>query len=548
VGSVDAPFLGASKSIGPSRIFLVKMEHKGDSNMETSIHATCPHHSAGQTEVGGRSGPAHRTLKDLPGPVGLPLLGNILQLDLKKLHTILEGWETVYGPMYKFRIAGKTVVAISDPDLIHEVSRKRPASYRRLESIELVLKELGINGVFSSEGDQWYRQRRIAMQALNTSHLQSFFPTLVKVTERLKTRWEKAAKEGHAVEVRNDLMRYSIDVTSNLAFGYDVNTLEGNGDDIQRHVENILPMMNRRINAPFPYWHFFKLPADRILDESLLALRKAIGEFIAHSRERLDRNPDLATHPTNFLEAMLAAQDMGDIQFTDDEIFGNVLTMLVAGEDTTAYTLAWMIHFLTEHPDIQMHMQQETDTVLSHATMLCDFQDHERLRYIEAATYETLRLKAVVPVLLLEANHAVELGGVRIPAGTAIFLLTRQSGLGELAFESASQFQPERWLASHEGAKVGHNSRAFVPFGVGPRSCPGRNLALLEVKSVMAMLCRNFSISRIPGTPRVAERFSVVMMPTTFLVNFRERESCHRPLEYQQPFTLTTCPYAGVAP
>jgi cytochrome P450 len=207
-----------------------------------------------------------------------------------------------------------------------------------------------------------------------------------------------------------------------------------------------------------------------------------------------------------------------------------------------------MIHFLTEHPEMQTHMQREADAVLGHATMLHDFRDHERLHYIEAAAYETLRLKAVVPVLLLEANHAVELGGVPIPAGTAIFLLTRQSGLGELAFESASQFQPERWLASHGGAKAGHNSKAFVPFGVGPRSCPGRNLALLEVKSVMTMLCRNFSISKIPGTSKVDERFAVVMMPTKILVNFRERESCRRPTGYQQPFSITKCPYAEAAP
>ena len=141
---------------------------------------SCPTHPEGTGRPGVCS--LTRTLKNLPGPDGLPILGNILQLDLQRLHSILEQWAGTYGSLYKFRIARKNVVAVSDVNLINEVLRKRPAAYRRLESIAPVLNEMGINGVFSAEGDQWLRQRRTAMQALNTAHLKSFFPTLMKVT------------------------------------------------------------------------------------------------------------------------------------------------------------------------------------------------------------------------------------------------------------------------------------------------------------------------------------------------------------------------------
>jgi cytochrome P450/nitrite reductase/ring-hydroxylating ferredoxin subunit len=467
--------------------------------------------------------PLGHSLSALPGPKGLPLLGNLLQLDVTQLHVILERWANTYGPLYLFRIATKPVVAIAEPALIQEVLRHRPETYRRLGSIASVLTELGINGVFGAEGAQWYRQRRVVMQALNTQHLRHFFPTLTTVTARLKTRWDRAATAGHAVDVQKDLMRYTVDVTTNLAFGYDLNTLEDSGDILQQHLEHILPMLNRRINAPFPYWHFVKLPADRASDNALVAIRQAIATFMAQSRARLAQDPALAAHPTNFLEAMLVARDEEVGAFTEDEIVGNVLTMLVAGEDTTANTMAWMMHFMTEYPEMQRIMQQEADAVLGDASMLLHFQDHERLPYLEAMAHETMRLKPVAPMLFLEPNYAVELGGINIPAGTALFLLTRQCGVQERDFAAAAQFQPERWLAGADVPQSGHNVSAFMPFGTGPRFCPGRNLALLEIKAVMAMLCRTFSIAKADVTKQVGEHFAFTMMPTNLSVNFSVR-------------------------
>lgn len=492
--------------------------------MKSSAHATCPFH-AGETL--GYTGPSVRTsggggLKDLPGPKGIPFLGNMLDLDLQKLHVILEQWAGEYGGMYKFQIAHKPVVAISDTQLINEVLRKRPSAYRRFASIEPVLKEMGINGVFSAEGDQWFRQRRTAMQALNTAHLRTFFPTLVKVTDRLFLRWSTAISDGRDVDAQEDLMRYTIDVTSNLAFGYDVNTLEDRGGEIQRHLEKVFPMVNRRINAPFPYWHFVRFAADRALEEALVAIRKALEEFIAHSRAQLARHPELATRPTNFLEAMLAAQEVGDMAISDEEIFGNVLTMLIGGEDSTAATMAWMLHFLIEHPEVQERLQQEIDDVLGEECTLRDIQDAERLPYLEAVAFETMRLKSVFPVLFLGTNTDVELGGVHIPEGTAIFLLTRKCGMQEQEFSAADQFKPERWL---EGRcpEDAHNPKAFVPFGAGPRFCPGRNLALLEMKTAVAMLCRNFTVNKRIGSEPVQEQFGFLMAPQKLSISLTPR-------------------------
>jgi len=465
-----------------------------------------------------------------------------LDLDLQRLHTVLENWAGTYGTFYKFQIAHKTVVAISDTHLINEVLRKRPAAYRRFASIEPVLSEMGINGVFSAEGEKWIRQRRTAMQALNAAHLKNFFPTLVKVTERLQKRWNRAIAEGVAIDVQEDLMRYTIDVTSNLAFGYDVNTLEGKGGDIQRHLEKVFPMVNRRINAPFPYWHFVTFPADRALKEALVAIRQALAEFIAHSRAQIARYPELATQPTNFLEAMLATQGIGEEAITDEEIFGNVLTMLIGGEDSTAATMAWMLHFFAEYPEVQARIQQEVDDALGDATMLKDIRDAEQLSYLEAVAFETMRLKSVFPILFLGTNKDVELGGVHIPEGTAIFLLTRKCGMQEHEFAAADQFRPERWLA--EGCPEGaHNPKAFVPFGAGPRFCPGRNLALLEMKSAIAMLCRSFSVTKLVEATPTQEQFGFLMAPKNLPISLSLRKVWDRHESHLEAVTMGACPY-----
>jgi cytochrome P450 len=259
------------------------------------------------------------------------------------------------------------------------------------------------------------------------------------------------------------------------------------------------------------------------LDVALAALHKVIAELIAQSRMRLAHNPELATQPSNFLEAMLAARDE-DEAFTEEEIAGNVLTMLVAGEDTTANTMTWMAHFMTANPETQQQMQQEADEVLGKSDMLQDFLEHERLTYLEAVAHETLRLKPVAPFVFLETNHAVDLGGIHLPAGTVVSLLTRPGGLRESAFAGAKEFRPERWLTSSARPQSGHDPSAIMPFGSGPRFCPGRNLALVEIKSVMAMLCRNFAISKAADAKPVGEQLAFVLMPTNVLVNFRRRE------------------------
>lgn len=194
-----------------------------------------------------------QTLADLPGPTGLPILGNWLQLDLKQLRRVLGQWCEEFGPLYTFKIAQRSVVAIANPELVNQVLRDRPQTYRRINAMETVLKEIGINGVFSAEGENWQKQRPLVTQALNNNHVRPFFNTLLQITQRLERLWLRAAATHQTVDVQKDLMRYTVDVTTNLVFGYDMNTLEQTGNILGDRVSLLL---SRRDLAASDRCHF----------------------------------------------------------------------------------------------------------------------------------------------------------------------------------------------------------------------------------------------------------------------------------------------------
>ena len=312
-------------------------------------------------------------------------------------------------------------------------------------------------------------------------------------------------------------------MTSSLAFATDLNTLETEGDVIQQHLDKIFPAVSRRLFAPVPYWRWFKLPADRELDAAVKQVHELVNGLVADARRRAASEPSAEARPGNFLDAMVATQSDDASAFTDAEVVGNALTMLLAGEDTTSNTLAWMMHMMTEHPAVQARMQDEADRVLGTANRPPDYASTSELAYIEAVAHETMRLKPVAPFLWVEPTADIVIGDIHVPKGNPVNVLTAHVAMAAANFADSKSFRPERWLEAAGRSADGHNTQAFLPFGAGPRFCPGRHLAMLEIKMVAAMLCRNFDLSRAPDAPPTEEVFSFTMMPSSVRVRLRQR-------------------------
>ena len=463
---------------------------------------------------------APRAVDTLPGPSGIPYFGNLLQLEPERVHLQLEAWAKQYGTPYRLRLIGRNLLVVGDPAVISEVLRARPWTFRRARPVQSVFREMGIAGVFSAEGETWERQRRLVMRAFDPGQLKRYFPSLVTVTERLRRRWLNAAARGETLDIQTELMRYTVDVTAGLAFGADINTIEGDADVIQRHLENIFPMVNRRTTAPFAYWRIVKLPADRRLERDLAAARRAVEGFIAQARSRIAANPELRDRPSNLIEALLAARDAPGSEFSDADVSGNVFTALLAGEDTTANTLAWLCYYLCEVPAAQTALQAEADAALGQESHIGEFEQLNALPYTEAATREAMRLRPVAPLLFFEALEDTRVGEFALPKGDTVAALMRAPGMDPNRLDDPAAFRPERWLDASD-PRLAAAKKALMPFGGGPRFCPGRYLALAEIKMVASMLARNFTLSRAPG--EVGERYQLSMMPTGLRVRLAPR-------------------------
>lgn len=467
-----------------------------------------------------------RTVDSLPGPRGLPLFGNALQIKTEELHQQLEAWARQYGPIYQMRLGPRRLMVVADHKIIAALMRERPEGFSRSSRLSTIWEEMGMpSGVFGANGEQWRRQRRMVMAGFDPAHVKRYFPALKEVAQRLEGRWNKAAQADMPIDLQADLMRFTVDTIAGLAFGAKVNTLESDGDIIQRHLDKIFPALFKRMFAPFPVWRWFRSRADRELADAIPPVLAAVDGFVTQARARMASEPLLRERPENLLEAMIAAADQPGSGIDDNQVAGNVLTMLLAGEDTTANTLAWMIHLLWLNPDALAKAVAEVRSVCGDARALT-IEQMGQLDYIDACAHETMRLKPVATNLGFQCLHDTRVGDVQVPAGTMIITVMRHDSVSDAWVRDAGAFSPERWLEGNNPQLDATSAkRVSMPFGGGPRICPGRYLALLEMKMAMATLLGRFDIAALdtPDGKPAREKMAFTMTPVGLRMRVRSR-------------------------
>ncbi len=463
-----------------------------------------------------------RRAADLPGPPGIPLLGNALQIDSKRFHRNLEDWESTYGPLYRFRLGRKDIVVSADKDEIMRMLRDRPDAMQREQRITRIIDEAGLPGIFTAEGEAWKKDRKLVMQAMTPDVIHAFFPQLTALMRRLLARWQHRLATGQPVDVMRDLKAFTLDVTLGIAMGQDINALENENDLLQEDIQFVFDRIARRITAPVAYWRYFKLPADHEAKMRYARIRASVAGFVDSSRARLAADPSLRTKPTNMLEAMLVARDAPGSEFTDLNVIGNAITMVFAGEDTTSTSIAWALHYLSRDPAAAARIAAESDALLGEAGVIDDVALLSKLPYLDAVISESMRLAPVAAFLTLQSRQDIVLSDTLIDAGTPIMVLLRRASENAHPQEAGAAFRPERWLDGGSRALDAVN-RTIMPFGGGPRFCPGRYLAMVEMREILSMIARNFRLEVDPDAPPVEECFQFVMAPASLPVRLAAR-------------------------
>ena len=303
-----------------------------------------------------------------------------------------------------------------------------------------------------------------------------------------------------------------------MVFGYPLNTLAGNRDQLQQCLEQIFPTVNRRMSAAIPVWRYWKRAADRSFEQALQMVKATVLQFVQEARVSMENNSLSSKENSNFLRALLAEEGAG---FSEEEIYSAVFTLLLAGEDTTSNALAWAFCLLAQHPEIVRKVRAEAEQVIGDSDTVPDADRHQQLIYANAVAQEVIRLKPPSPQLILQTASNLEINGLLLPRETNVFLLNRMPQCDAAYFTDPHKFLPERWLANRCPMDFQHQPDQIRAFGGGPRFCPGKHLALHEMVIVISTICRYFDLELLEDSASITEEFSFTMHPSRFHLCFR---------------------------
>jgi len=414
-----------------------------------------------------------------PGPKGHWLLGNLPGFRRDRLGFLTECAQT-YGDVVSLRLATKRIIVVNHPDLIEEVLVTNNRHYIKHFALRMAKPTLG-NGLLTSEGDFWRRQRRLSQPAFHRERIAAHAAMMVSFTERMLEPW----KTGQTRDIQNDMMQVTLQIVAKALFDADVS---GDSADASEAMETVLRCFTARVDKLIRLPDFFPTPVNLRLRRAIKRLDGIIFRIIEERRSTGEDRGDL-------LSMLLQAQDEDNGErMTDRQLRDELMTLFMAGHETTANTLSWVWYFLSLHPEVEARLHAELDEVL--ADRPPTFADLPKLPYTEHVISETLRIYPTVWLLGREAIVPTEVGGYPVPVGTTVYMSQWVLHRDGRFFDDPESFRPERWA---DGLAKRIPRYAYFPFGGGPRICIGNSFSLMESVLLLATMARRFRLKLVPG-------------------------------------------------
>lgn len=392
------------------------------------------------------------------------------------------------------KVLGTLFIIVTKPEYIKHILLDNADNYIKSPMQQTTLVPFVGNGLIASEGDFWRRQRRIAQPAFHHKRLVSFADAMVAATEDMLVRWQPYAGTGKPLDVWAEMTHVTLDIISRTMFG------AGLGDDEVQLVRDCFAVISEDLGTP-PYQDLLGLPSwiprlvSRRAKKAIRDLRALIEKIIAaRHTEGPGKHGDL-------LDMLLEARDEETGEgMTDEQLRDEVITIFIAGHETTANGLTWAWYVLSELPHIERKLAEEVCGVLKGRSPT--FEDLKSMPYNKMVFDETIRMYPPAPAFLRKAIGPDKIGDLEIPAGAEITFAPWITHHHQALWDKPNEFIPERFTP--ENSK-GRHKYAYFPFGGGSRICIGNSFALMEAQLIMATVAQKFRLKLVPGHPVVPQ-------------------------------------------
>jgi cytochrome P450 len=406
---------------------------------------------------------------------------------------LLEGWAREYGDIFRWRTLHFFVVFVNHPDLVEKVLVSESRNYMKGRGLQ-ANRELFGNGLLTSEGDSWLRQRRLMQPAFHRERIAAYADTMIEQGRRLAESW----RGGETRDVHADLMRATLEIAATTLFGTSVS--DSDAAQISGAL-NTLMSLNSSPRRLFPLLRALPTRANRSYTRAVRQLDKVVYALIARRRAELGEND------TDLLSMLLTARDEDGSRMTDLQLRDESVTLLLAGHETTALALSWTLYLLAQNPDVADQLAAEMDAVLAGRAPTLD--DVPRLVFTAKILKESMRLYPPAWGVVRMCPAACSLGGYRIPKRASVILSQWVMHRDPRYFPEPTRFHPARWTDSFERDLPRF---AYFPFGGGPRLCIGAAFATMEATLVLAILAQRFRFHLDP-TCEVVPQPSITLRP-----------------------------------
>jgi cytochrome P450 len=412
-----------------------------------------------------------------PGPKGTLLGGSVRQFRAGLLNFLLETARE-YGPLASFRIGPKRVFLASGHDLIEQVLVTDAKHYIKHFGARAFKPVLG-NGLVTSEGAFWHRQRKLVQPAFLKARVQSYVPAMVELTNQMLNAWTS----GKRVQIDFEFEALTSKIALKTLFDLDDHGDRERFDGVLKLAFDLMNARLRRI-IKLPLW--VPTPANLRLQMAIAELDRTVQGFIASGRSRDHHGNDL-------LSRLLLAQHEDGRLMSDRQLRDEAMTLYLAGHETTALTLAWSWYLLSQHRRVEEKLVSEWQRVLRGVAPTA--QHLQRLPYTAAVIAESMRLFPPVYVIGREATTELELGGYRVKPGYTVLMSQWVNHRDQIFFPDPEEFRPERW---QDGLAKRLPKFAYYPFGGGQRICVGSTFALIEATIILAAVGQHYQFTVDP--------------------------------------------------